>query len=187
MPKLCSTFFLTLFRYMDSYHRCIGIMAQKISWLQKRWKRDTELSKGPIYKDSMVFSLNYTILMLCLDWSIICKSTNGYGQKCKFFFLELETHHGLDSQNSTYIWLLHYLFFPLSIKMLRSGLQYKTHILSLSFKVKGLSCLKKSLSSVCSKIAFKVVFLLLSTKMLTHLQQVQPSSLISLVMLSTLL
>ena len=38
--------------------------------------------------------------------------THGYGQKWKEFFLELETHHGLNPTNPAHIWLLHHLFLP---------------------------------------------------------------------------
>jgi hypothetical protein len=36
--------------------------------------------------------------------------TQGFGQKWKDFFLELEATHGLDASKPGHIWLLHYLF-----------------------------------------------------------------------------
>ena len=36
--------------------------------------------------------------------------TNGFGQKWKNFFIELETHCHLNAHNPGHIWLLHYLF-----------------------------------------------------------------------------
>ncbi|THH19575.1 hypothetical protein EW146_g1603 [Bondarzewia mesenterica] len=36
--------------------------------------------------------------------------TQGFGQKWKNFFLELEHHYGLDLDRSAHIWLLHHLF-----------------------------------------------------------------------------
>ncbi|EIN04394.1 hypothetical protein PUNSTDRAFT_76606 [Punctularia strigosozonata HHB-11173 SS5] len=36
--------------------------------------------------------------------------THGFGMKWKDFFLELETHHGLEPTNPDHIWLLHHLF-----------------------------------------------------------------------------
>ncbi|THH06932.1 hypothetical protein EW146_g9463 [Bondarzewia mesenterica] len=42
--------------------------------------------------------------------------THGYGQKWKDFFLDLETHYGLDPTNAVHIWLLHHLFLPQLVK-----------------------------------------------------------------------
>lgn len=36
--------------------------------------------------------------------------THGFGSKWKNFFIELETHHGLNPSSPTHIWLLHHLF-----------------------------------------------------------------------------
>jgi hypothetical protein len=36
--------------------------------------------------------------------------THGFGQKWKNFFIDLETHHGLNPQIPAHIWLLHCLF-----------------------------------------------------------------------------
>lgn len=38
--------------------------------------------------------------------------TNGFGQKWKNFFLDLETHHGMNPSIPGHIWLLHHLFLP---------------------------------------------------------------------------
>jgi hypothetical protein len=47
---------------------------------------------------------NTHIERLCYDL------TNGFGQKWKNFFLDLEHNHSLDHTNLAHIWLLHVLF-----------------------------------------------------------------------------
>ena len=38
--------------------------------------------------------------------------TEGFGRQWKDFFYGLETHHGLDVEDPSHIWLLHWLFLP---------------------------------------------------------------------------
>src|SRR5579872_4865175 len=77
--------------------------------------------KGIVYLGQICVSRGALVGMLCL--SAFCRSvhnsriervwydvTHGFGMKWKNFFIDLEVNCGLDINNPTHIWLVHWLF-----------------------------------------------------------------------------